>query len=182
MREFNVIEPIGSLYRNAQNQNRSGRTATIHAGEQEKIVNLLAYCINPNHFHLILEQLVEGGVSEFMKRLCGGYAWYFNHKHKRSGTLFQGRYKYKHIDSDSYLRHLSVYVNLNDKVHNYIGWTSVSSFRQYVGEAVEVPYYLVDNRDMILSHFKGKEDYRKYANETLTQIILNRDSYHEIGL
>src|SRR3989344_438138 len=59
------------------------------------LINIVAYCLNPNHFHMILEQIEDSGISKFMKRLAGGYSWYFNNRYKRSGTLFQGPFKAK---------------------------------------------------------------------------------------
>ena len=63
MVEFNTIDPIGSLYENSFLQ-LGGSTAKL----KKELVNIIAYCLNPNHFHLILEQLVDGGISEFMRR------------------------------------------------------------------------------------------------------------------
>jgi len=66
-----------------------------------------------NHFHLILKQIQDGGVVKFMRKLGTGYTMYFNQKNKRSGSLFQGRYKAKHIDKDRYLKQLVHYVHAN---------------------------------------------------------------------
>ena len=118
MIEFNTVDPIGSLYENSFLQ-LGGETPKFG----EKLVNIIAYCLNPNHFHLILEQLKDGGISEFMKRLAGGYTGYFNQKNDRSGSLFQGVFKDVHIDSNEYLLHASAYVNLNDRVHQLGGET-----------------------------------------------------------
>ena len=73
----------------------------------EKLVNITCYCLNPNHYHFILEQLVEGGISEFMKRLGGGYSNHYNKKYKRSGALFQGKFKSVYIESNKQLTFLS---------------------------------------------------------------------------
>ena len=67
------------------------------------LVQIICYCLNPNHYHLLLKEIKDGGISEFMKRVGGGYTWYFNNKHKRSGTLFQGRFKSVHIKSNEQL-------------------------------------------------------------------------------
>ncbi|MEI7709105.1 MAG: transposase [bacterium] len=104
--EFNNIEPIGSLFEKSFQKDKI----------KKPLVEFVAYNILPNHFHFVLKQVSENGISEFMKRLLGGYTWYFNHRQKRSGSLFQGTFKSKHIDSNEYLLHVSVYVNLNDKI------------------------------------------------------------------
>jgi len=77
------------------------------------LVEIIVYCLNPNHYHIILRQVSEGGVSKFMLKLSSGYSSYFNKKNKRSGSLFQGRFKAVHIDSNEYLLYLSAYVNKN---------------------------------------------------------------------
>ncbi len=82
-----------------------------------KLVDFIAYCINPNHYHFILRQLVDGGLSRFMQKFGGGYTQYYNKKNQRSGVLFQGTFKSIHINSNEYLLYLSAYVNLNNKVH-----------------------------------------------------------------
>src|SRR3989338_10441959 len=113
MKEFNREDAIGSLY--AINNDKEKFRGS--ASKNKKLVNFVAYCLNQNHYHFILEPLVEGGIQKFMHKLSTGYTMYFNDKNKRAGSLFQGRYKSIHIDSNEYLLHLSVYVNLNDKVH-----------------------------------------------------------------
>ena len=77
------------------------------------LVDILGYALMPNHFHLIIRQRAEKGISRFMKKLCTAYSMYFNEKHEHSGVLFQGRYKAKHIDNDSYFRYIFAYVHLN---------------------------------------------------------------------
>jgi hypothetical protein len=84
----------------------------------KKLVEINAYSLLPNHFHLIVEQLVDGGISEFMKRLSGGYTNYFNEKYDRSGSLFQGKFKRVHISSDEQFNYLFSYVNENHSVHD----------------------------------------------------------------
>jgi putative transposase len=77
------------------------------------IVSIHAWTLMPNHFHLVLSELVEGGISLFMKSLAGAYVKYFNKKHNRTGTLFEGRFKSKHAESDKYAKYLFAYVSLN---------------------------------------------------------------------
>lgn len=66
---------------------------------------------------MILKQISENGISEFMKRMGGGQACYLNKKYKRSSALFQGKFKSIHIDTSEYLLHLSVYINRNDFIN-----------------------------------------------------------------
>ena len=175
MVEFNTIDPIGSLYEHSFRQ-LGGETPKL----TEKLVNIIAYCLNPNHFHLILEQLLDGGISEFMKRL-GGYTSYFNNKYKRSGSLFQGTFKNAHIDSNEYLLHASSYVNLNDRVHQLGGETpklvrSRSSWKEYTDRGVEG----VCRKEVILGQFKNMDEYKKFALSSLESIIERKKNLKDI--
>lgn len=85
----------------------------IHFLDQQKLVSIVAYCLLPNHYHLILKQESENGISKFMQKLGTSHTMYFNAKYKRSGSLFQGKFKANMIDGDFGLPVLSVYVNLN---------------------------------------------------------------------
>lgn len=85
-------------------------------GEDDKLVSIVCYCFNPNHFHFILKQERDGGISEFFKRL-GGYTNYFNLIHQRSGSLFQGKFKSHLLNNDSYFLKMYPYVNMNYAIH-----------------------------------------------------------------
>lgn len=78
-----------------------------------RLVAIGAYCLMPNHYHILLKPLTDMGVSQFMKKVGTGYAMYFNKKHDRSGSLFEGKFKSQHADSDEYLRYLYAYIHLN---------------------------------------------------------------------
>jgi putative transposase len=161
MEEFNTLEPIGSIYENSFRKDKLGNLVS----KQEKLVDFVCYCLNPNHYHFILKQLVEKGIEKFMHRLGLGYVKYFNEKHKRSGVLFQCPYKAVHIDSNEYLLHLSVYVNLNNKVHKLGNQVSKSSWKEYFSNK-----NLFCERETILGQFKNPEDYRKFAMNSLIGI------------
>lgn len=82
-------------------------------------VTMLSYCLLPNHYHFVLRCTdVEGGLSKYLQRIGGGYTMYFNQKYKRSGSLFQGKFKAKHIASEKYLRNILAYVTYNNLVHD----------------------------------------------------------------
>lgn len=72
----------------------------------ETLVDICAYCLMPNHFHLLLYEKNEGGISKFMQKLQTAYTMYFNKKNERSGALFQGTYKLSLADTDNYLKYL----------------------------------------------------------------------------
>ncbi len=78
-------------------------------------IELLCYCLMPNHFHLLVYQVNEGAMQRLMRGVMTGYSRYFNKKYKRSGSLFESRYKASMIMSDAYLMHITRYIHLNPK-------------------------------------------------------------------
>lgn len=173
MDEFNVVEPVGSIYENTFKKTKLGCRTPKLVDKSERLVDFVCYCINPNHFHFIVLQLADNGISEFMKRLSGGYTNYFNRKNKRTGVLFQGKFKSVHIDSNEYLLHLSAYVNLNNKVHQLKGSTFKlvrSSWNEYIRKVGGDNKFFC-NKDIILGQFKNSEEYRHFAQNSLKDIL-----------
>lgn len=116
LREFNDIH-YTSVHTRLQ---RSGRG--LAATTSDPFVRILCYCLMPNHFHLLLEQLVDGGITEFMHRIGSGYTTYFNLKRDRTGRLFEGTFKAVPITSDRQLEHDSRYIHLNPLDFVEPGW------------------------------------------------------------
>ncbi len=81
--------------------------------ERNPLVMIEDYCLMPNHYHLILEQVEENGISKFLQKVMTGYTMYFNKKYNRTGALFQGKTKSRHIDTNPYYLQLKIYLNLN---------------------------------------------------------------------
>jgi putative transposase len=79
----------------------------------KKKVAIIAYVLMPNHFHILIKEIIQGGASDFMEKLLTGYAMYFNKKYERVGPLFQGTFKAEHVDRDEYLKYLFAYIHLN---------------------------------------------------------------------
>ena len=77
------------------------------------LVSIGAYCLMPNHFHILLREDNETGVTEFLKKVATAYSMYFNKKYERSGSLFQGAFKSRHVDNEPYLNWLFAYIHLN---------------------------------------------------------------------
>lgn len=181
MREFNVIEPIGSMYENSFKNSLGGSTAK--SGKEDRLVEFVGYCLNPNHYHFILRQISDKGIEKFMHRL-GGYTWFFNKKYNRSGSLFQGRYKAVHIDSNEQLLHTSVYVNLNDKVHSLGGSTAKlvrSGWGEYSHDNKKDVQSGFCNTDVILSQFKNRDAYKSFAEDALSTIRENKEKMELTG-
>lgn len=107
---FNVVEPTINF--------NSAKAKLKNITNQETLVEIVAYSLLPNHYHLLVKQCSENGISEFMRRLSTGYTSYFNQKNKRSGSLFQGRFKRVHVGTDSQYNYIFAYVNENHFVHN----------------------------------------------------------------
>ncbi|MBI5140228.1 MAG: transposase [Candidatus Vogelbacteria bacterium] len=80
---------------------------------RERLVSIFCYALLPNHFHLLIQQRKEGGVSKFMQKLSIGYTMYFNVRNERTGVLFQGKFKSKFVDDEKYLETLVNYIHLN---------------------------------------------------------------------
>jgi len=85
----------------------------IVSDSRDKLVEVLTFCLMPNHIHLLVRQLKDGGVVKFMLKLCGGYAKYFNLKYKRKGYVFQNRFRAVHIKNDNQLKVVFVYIHVN---------------------------------------------------------------------
>ncbi len=79
----------------------------------EPLVALGAYSLMPNHFHLLLKEIVEGGIAAFMQKLGIAYAMYFNRRHERTGNLFVKPFRSKHVADDRYFRYVAQYLHLN---------------------------------------------------------------------
>lgn len=160
MHEFNTIEPIGSIFENSFRKPLGNSVS-----KSGKLVNFICYCINPNHYHFLLEQLVDDGIEKFMHRLDIGYTKYFNTKNKRAGALFQGKYKAVYVNSNEYLLHLSAYINLNDKVHSLGNPISKSSWDEYINNRAGFC-----KKDIILEQFDNFDEYKKFAESSLIDI------------
>jgi len=120
----------------------------------------------PNHFHFLLRQEKDKGITKFLANFSNSYTKYFNTRHKRVGPLLQGTFKSVWVETDEQLMHLSRYIHLNplnshivkeDQI-DYYEW---SSFPEYLKCNNQ---YIVDT-DLILNHFKNKEDYRSFIHD-----------------
>ena len=158
MVEFNAKDPIGSIYELSFQKDKLG-TPTTKSG---KLVSIIAYCVNPNHFHFLLTPIVEKGIEKFMQRI-GGYTRYFNEKHKRSGVLFQGKFKSKHISDNIYLAHLSTYINMNNRnsLSSPTTKLSKSSLEEYTKN--EKGFC---NKKIVSRQFKDGDEYLKFCLES----------------
>lgn len=178
LEEFNVLDPIGSIYENSFIKKLGSPTSK---SEEGTLVSIVAHCTNPNHFHLLLRQESENGIEKLMQRIGTGYTKYINNKYKRSGALFQGKYKSVHVDSNEYLLHLSAYINLNDKVHQLGSPTSElvrsrSSWGEYTGVANKE----ICEKEIILDQFRSTKEYEEFALSSLESIIERKEELKDM--
>lgn len=165
---------------------QQGRTLLDYALKQKRgdpLVDICAYCIMPNHFHLLLRQRTEGGISKFMQKLVTGYTMYFNKRNDRSGVLFQGKYKAAHADTDRYLKYLIAYIHLNpvslvdrdwrtkrtmssQDMEKHLRSYAYSSYSDYVNDARPETQLL--NQSALPVYFETPEDFRRDMNEWIT--------------
>lgn len=89
--------------------------------KRQPLVKILAYCLMKNHYHLLLKEIKDGGITKFMRKLGTGMSNYYNTKYKETGTIFQGSYKARRVDEDMYLRDLSVYIQVKNPFELYAG-------------------------------------------------------------
>lgn len=128
-----------------------------------KTIELIAFCLMPNHFHLLVKQASEGGISTFLKKITDSYTRYFNVKNDRVGPLFQGSFKAVHIENNEQLMHVSRYIHLNPLVSYLV---KEDSFLSYSWSSL--PEYLNGNSKLInskpvLENFKTADKYLQFV-------------------
>ena len=128
-------------------------------------IQLLAYCLMPNHFHLLLSQLLKDNMTDFLRSISTRYSMYFNKKYNRVGGLFQGHYKAVQVLNDSYLLHLSRYIHMNPQ-KNYKDLTrAYSSYADYLHlrntEWVKTEHILKYFENKVAPEFKKFNSYKK---------------------
>lgn len=129
-----------------------------------QIVEIIAFCLMPNHFHFLLRQLIDKGISRFMANLQNSYARYFNLKYKRTGPLFSPLFKAIRIETDEQLVHVSRYIHLNPSTSFIVEikdledykWSSLPTYLKLS------PYYFV-NPEPVLNHFPNVKNYRQFV-------------------
>lgn len=150
-----------------------------HWPEQERLVNVVAFCLVENHFHLILQELNEGGIARFMQRLGTGMAKKFNERHNERGALFQGAYRAKTISDDYYFRYVSAYVQLKNAFDVYPGGyeSAQNDFDRAYDWACAYPYSSLGdyvgsfNRSVVEKDFLGSlftlDEYRDFCRDLI---------------
>jgi putative transposase len=120
-------------------------------------LDLNAYCLMPNHFHMLVYQRTEQGITKLVQSVCTAYTMYFNKRYKRRGSLFENRFKAVPIFRDNQLQHISRYIHLNHK--NFRAWPH-SSYGDYLNPAAAREWLAPQP---ILDIFDSIEQYRSFV-------------------
>jgi len=129
------------------------------------LVEIISFCFMPNHFHFLLKQKVNHGISKFMSDFTNSYTRYFNTRAKRDGPIFKGGFKAVRIETDEQLMHVSRYIHLNPyssfivKTIKALMDYPYSSFQEYLGQAEKE----FCQKEVVLTLFSGIEDYKKFV-------------------
>ena len=133
---------------------------------EEFCLMIIAYCLMPNHYHLLIRQDGDVSVGELPKRVFGGYSRAVQRRYEWTGTLFEGRYKARHVISDEYLRHLCRYIHANpvkDGIVRLLEEWPYSNYMEWVGLRNGT---LVDH-DFIRDMFESREQYKRFVQDIL---------------
>src|SRR3989338_2887350 len=169
---FNASDSSSNLHRllDVRGDDIRGEASKIVG---ERLVDIAAFCLMPNHFHLLVRQRREDGITQFMHKLGTGYTMYFNKKNDHSGVLFQGVFQAVHVKRDAQLEHLTRYIHLNPldllqpgwKDRGVKNWARAASFlRQYPWSSY--------------THFLGLKNFERILNVRLVENYFNKGESH----
>jgi len=157
------------------------------------LVDIGVYCLMPNHFHILVKEKIEGGITKFVVKLLTAYSMYFNKKNDRTGTLFESKFKAKHVNTDEYLKYLFAYIHLNpvkiidsswkengikdrENTKNYLNKYSFSSYLDYQG--INRPESKIINSEVFPEYFIKEKDFNIFINEWL---YLSKEVMAKVG-
>lgn len=140
------------------------RQKEIAEGFGNSLVEILSFCLMPNHFHFLLKQKEDGGIAKFISKFLNSYTRYFNTVNQRDGSLFLNQFKAVRIETDEQLVHISRYIHLNpytgyvvktlDDLESY----AYSSFKDYINNTETFV-----STGLVLSLFKDTDEYKKFV-------------------
>lgn len=180
----NDIEPvrIENMSRSKSEQGLTLLRRVFNTRRTKTLVEICSYCLMPNHFHFILREKEEGGISKFMQKIMTAYTMYFNKKYERNGALFQGSFKATIVDNDNYLKYLISYVHLNpvkiidsswkengiknrQAAEKFLRNYKYSSYLDYCG--VSRPEGVLLDKDSLPGYFDGAHEFQTAVAEWL---------------
>jgi putative transposase len=149
-------------------------------GEQSPLVEIISYNLSPNHFHLLIREINDGGITKFMRKLGAGYTEYQNIKNGDTGRIFQGSYKGKVIDSEEYLQYIDAYIQVLNPFELFEGGVSVAlhDFDKAFAFAFDYPFSSfgeafgkrdlgIVNRECFKTLFNDLEKYKEFCRDAL---------------
>ena len=156
--------------------------------ERDPLVKFFCFSLRPNHFHFFIQQVKDNGVSLFLHKLQKTYSREFNKSNGRSGTLFEGSFKVKHVESEAHFMHLPRYIHLNsldnqmpewregkikdwDRAQKILNNDPWSSHQIYSGKKSRLP---IIEEEFIKSTFSSKDQYFNYLKEWATSRIVDK--------
>lgn len=156
----------------------------INRKPRKLLVDIHAFCLMPNHYHLLLSPRIQNGISLFMKKLNMGFAKYFNQKYERTGTLFEGRFHSAAVTNESHLIHLPYYIHLNpldlvtptwrqrkidnpDRAIAFLENYRWSSYLDYIGKK---NFPSVTNRNFLLEILGDVDNYKRETIEWIQKM------------
>ena len=168
---FNDEKPVINMSRSFRRGVGMSDIVSPSVAKRELLVDILAFCLMPNHYHILLRPKSDEGATKFIRKLNIGYVKYFNEKYKRSGALFEGRFKRILISDDAHFTYLPYYIHLNPldlimpewrdgkisdckKAMNFLENYRWSSFPDYIGKK---NFPSVTQRKFLMDCFGGAE-------------------------
>ena len=158
---------------------KSSFTRPSHWQSQKKLTKIICFCLVENHFHLLLQETVDKGISRFMQKLGTSLAKCYNEKYQEQGTIFQGAYRSKTVSSDAYLRYVSAYIQVKNcfEIHPDRKLNSIDDFDEMFDWAMNCPYSSLGNlmgtsklpivnQDILFEIFTP-EDYKEFCADMM---------------
>ena len=127
-------------------------------------VNVVAYCLMPNHFHFLLSPVLDDNISRFMKSLLGSYSQALNKQRQRSGPLFQGRFQSILVDRGEYIIHLARYIHLNPVKAGLVSSLDEWCYSNYL-DVIGLRSGKLKDASLVPERFASGDDYRKFVEE-----------------
>lgn len=152
-------------------QHSKSRDTKKSSVDRDTLVSIGAYCLMPNHFHILFRQEKDNGITLFMQKMSTAYVMYYNKKYKRTGGLFEGKFKSKYSGGDTYLKYLFSYIHLNPlkiiepnwkksklqgKLYSFLLEYQYSSFNEYISNNFEII-----NKTAFPDYFSTKDEFIK---------------------
>lgn len=158
-------------------------------------VAIISYCLMDNHFHLLLRELIEGGISKFMQRISKSMASHFNAKYKGSGALFQGPYRARVIEEDVHLQYLATYINIKNPFERYPGglhkavenfsdayvWSTRYPFAS-TADFAGVRFSSLIDQTLRCELFASPEEFRTSARELMEDRMVLTDTHRFLSI